>query len=372
MGCLSEQRLLAAAIEAGWDLAAIKKWRKIIQKNSRNSSAADLMQQLKLIGSDSYTKLFCKSRLSPAEKLELVLQQMQAQIDQNGFLQLAGEYRLAPDLPPHGRFLKLFRKTVRQTFLPRGLQPIYQNKSKNELAVKIHLFRSYLDRHNLMYVRKYFPGNTDWEKLQNYQQKAKVKFDYSTNARFHNRYLSNQRFTYPQNMKIQVTKWQRMSEFIVNLQTGRFISEWDFYHTQKNGKINTALAEYPITAGAAVANTGSFNYGLPKGKYARILKFSHSHQLLDVKHPIDPQLRYHFNHPLGQLYWKSPKSYGQDSKGGYADIVTRGPIDFLAWQQVPLDCKEKIYQEFVETCRKRLPRKNPGFAFFWRHYQLIY
>ncbi|MCI1633674.1 MAG: DUF3114 domain-containing protein [Liquorilactobacillus nagelii] len=370
---MTEQKLITAAVAAGWDTNAIKAWKKIIKKEACKRSTADLLLQLEQIGSDSYTRLFTKSRLLPMEKLELVLKQMQAQIDQNGFLQLAGDYRLSPSMPPHGRFLKLFRKAVRQTFLPQGLRPVYQSKRKKELAIKIHLFRSYLDRHNLWYVRQYFPGNTDWEKLQNYQRQAKIKFDYSTDARLHNRYLSNQDFTYPQNMKIQVTKWRRMSEFIVNLETGKFVSEWDFYQQQANGNINAVLADYQVSAGAAVANAGSFNYGLPKGKYAWLLRFSHSHQLLDVKHPTDPQLRYQFNHAkASHYYWKSPQTYLKDSKGGYADIVKKGPVDFLAWQQVPLDQKKEIYQAFVVSCRKRLPKKNPGFAFFWQHYQTIY
>lgn len=94
-----------------------------------------------------------------------------------------------------------------------------------------------------------------------------IKLDYSTSARLHNRYLPKENFNYPQNFKVQVDSWHRMSEFILELDTQKSVTEWDVYQQLNNQLIDSNKEIYPLSELPAVANTGSFNFGLPKGRW---------------------------------------------------------------------------------------------------------
>ena len=76
-------------------------------------------------------------------------------------------------------------------------------------------------------------------------------------------------------MKVQLTRnsWRlrnnpaRMVEFIINIDRGKFISEWDSYKLTADGKVDSDPAHYSIAKLESIANTESFNYGIPHGNY---------------------------------------------------------------------------------------------------------
>ena len=73
----------------------------------------------------------------------------------------------------------------------------------DDLGIKLHLFRSWIDKQSMDYIRTNYKGKTDVDKLLAYSKDKKIKLDYTTGASYHNRSLGD--FTYPQNMKIQLT-----------------------------------------------------------------------------------------------------------------------------------------------------------------------
>lgn len=99
-----------------------------------------------------------------------------------------------------------------------------------------------------------------------YGQFFHLTFDYTTGARFHNRMVGD--FDYLRNMKIQVPKrktklWEpnnaRMSEFIVQISTGEFVSEWGIYRQLPNRRYDSQPDHYSVRELGPVANTESFN-----------------------------------------------------------------------------------------------------------------
>lgn len=58
-----------------------------------------------------------------------------------------------------------------------------------------------------------------------------------------------------------------MLEFILELDTQKSVTEWDVYQQLNNQLIDSNKEIYPLSELPAVANTGSFNFGLPKGRW---------------------------------------------------------------------------------------------------------
>ncbi|KRL05794.1 DUF3114 domain-containing protein [Liquorilactobacillus oeni] len=369
---------------AGWDEVACKVYIKSIRKQSISFTGHTTAitknsfdKMCYLIGSELYTRMFKAAHFSPLQKLSLILNQLNAKIDVNGFLQISGEYRLDPAMPPHAYFLKYFRKLVQRAFLQKSLKDYVQNNGQTaKTAMKVHLLRSYIDKNNIEFVQQNFIGKNDFEKLLQYAKQAKIKLDYSTAANYHNRYLTNNRFFYPQNMKVQVTKSSRMSEFIVDLKDGHFVSEWQVYKYNTDGTVDSDPRHYNLQQSGEIANTESFNYGIPHGRYPSIFFCdNHSHYRLDVWHPVDPLIRNTITNRKNTYYWKTEKSYYWKTEksyyvkdkeanyaGNYADVVKNGKRDYEAWRQVPDSKKAAVYLDFLEYCRRRLPLQNPGFA----------
>lgn len=370
----NEAKIAAKLQQNGWDKAALQVYDKAYAKRIAKGKPMEAWTETsRLIGSELYTKMFKAARLSPQQKLTLVLQQLQAQVDRNGFLQVGTIYSLDPQMAPHAAFLQYFRKLVQQVFRKRSLRE-YANGADGlaELAQKLHLFRSYLDRNNIRFVRTNFVGQNDFEKLLQYAQYYQFKLDYGTDANYHNRHLKSSAFLYPQNMKIQVTKSSRMSEFIVALRTGQFVTEWQVYKYTAAGQIDSNPGHYAAHQAEAIANTESFNYGIPKGRsFNPLLCINHSHQLLDVRHPADPKLRRVLTTAGQDNYWLAEKDYYVKNAQGeyvgqYADLVKKGQEDVVAWRQVPDAKKAQVYADFLKYCRQRWPLRNPGFAKYFR------
>lgn len=372
---LSTTQAAAFLKDEGWDFAAIQAYRRYVSSIFRRvvapmkpKLALELKQNCYQIGSPLYTVMYRASRLSAVDKLALILQQCTAAIDQHGFLQLGQRYSFSPTMAPHDQFLRYLRKQVQRAFPKKSLKQYATDGPHADVARKIHLFRSYIDRHNIIYIREHFAGSNDLEKLLKYGQKFHLKFDYSTGANYHNRFLSHQTWDYPKNMKIQVTKHSRMSEFIVDLVSGQFVSEWTLYQIHFNQMVDTDPMHYDLATIAAIANTASFNYGLPIGQNVTLdFLDHHSHRRLDVQHPDDPDIRRLATNSHQTTYWQYEKDY---PTGRYADIVKKGIRDDLAWQKIPAHQRSEVYDDFVNYCIQRLPLRNPGFYHYdkQRHY----
>ncbi|MDN2453269.1 DUF3114 domain-containing protein [Lactobacillus sp. UCMA15818] len=363
-------KILSDLIHSGWDKPVIKYINRKLQWQVMLNSASDdfgtINCNLHAVGSNLYTKMLRKSKLTAHQKIELVLWQLGANIDHTGFLQLNGDFYLDSAMPPHSNFLRYFRRLVQKVFPGKTLKEYSMTNDLGELANKVHLFRSYLDFNNIQYIRSFFKGTTDYEKLLKYGKKFYfIKLDYRSDANFHNRFRSDGCFKYPQNMKVQVTSRTRMSEFIINLESGNFVSEWIGYGFLANEaeQNKTSFKEFNIV------NTESFNYGIPIG--GRKLAFfvdRDSHNNLDVSHPRDSLTRRRLTKKQStSYYWKFEESYYKKDGSGryagqYADIVKKGYRDYYAWNSVRE--KEKVYYKFVAYCRSIYPKRNPGFYCF--------
>ena len=163
---------------------------------------------------------------------------------------------------------------------------------------QVHLFRYYLDRQAIYYIRNHYEGTTDYEKLLAYGKENNIEFDYTTSANYHNRIKNSNGFQRPYNMKVQVPKGNtaegdelnnaRMVEFIVNMDTGEFDSQWDAYdkHKLPNGRYNSDPSVYSEDELREIANTESFNYGLSTGQNSDVTEFyKGKHGKLDMNTP---------------------------------------------------------------------------------------
>lgn len=365
----SEYKMRKELEAAGWDKPAIKAYQEYMRAELKGLKGAERLKRIKeiheetyLVGSKIYELMFDATEL---DKVELVLKQMNATVDENGFLQLSGKYKFNPNMPPHDSFLKKFAKAVREKY------PNTELREEGELARKIHLFRSYIDKHNIDYIRLHFEGKTDYDKLKAYAQKYNIDLDYSTGASFHNRTMGE--YDYTKNMKVLSPKKYendggRMSEFIIDLETGNFVSQWNVYKQRADGSYESDLSKYDIADCGDVANTESFNYGPSKGENNdRPANDNDSHSRLDVERPNDADIRASVTKE-----WESPTDFDdsdtQGNTGKYADIVKAGEVDYEAWREVPKDKKQEIYKEFVDYCRNNR-NNNPGFYKFWKDYK---
>ena len=278
---------------------------------------------------------------SPKQRLRMILNdEFAASVDQNDFLQIDPSY-LKLEISPRSPFFIKFRQLVIDAYsTSRGLK-------EDELGRKIHLFRSYLDLFYLNYIRQY-SGQNDFQRLLNFAHRQKIRLDYETVSNYHNR-TQNDVF-YLRNMKVQLTRnsWRlrnnpaRMIEFIINIDRGEFISEWNSYKVTTDGKVDSNPAHYSIAKLESIANTESFNYGIPHGNYFVYPHLRKTHYYLDVQQPKDSLLR-----QRAKKIYRSPRGYRQG--GSFADLIKAGGVkDVKAWQQVPHDFRAEVYRSFVE------------------------
>ena len=105
-----------------------------------------------------------------------------------------------------------------------------------------------------------------------------------------------------------------------------------------------------------VANTESFNYGIPGGKGKVSSMYRDSHIKLDVEHTPDNDIRR-----------KATKQY-KSQPSNYADIVNAGgEKDIVAWQKVVASGREKeVYRDFVKWIKNDPVRYDSGFYSYSR------
>lgn len=374
----------------GWDDAAVKSYVNQVKSSTAkcqtgrefNTKRDELYAQTKEVGSDVYTTMYVASELDSRKKLKLVLKHLGAEVDEHNFMYLtSATHKFSDKMTPHGDFLMHFRKDVVMTFKEKSLKD-----DKSGLGQQIHLFRYYLDRQSIYYIRNNYDGANDYEKLLAYGREQGLTFDYTTGANYHNRYdNTTEIFTRPYNMKVQVPKENtvrskkdlnnaRMVEFIVNLETGEFETQWDAYdqHKLPDGRYDSNPEHYNHDELHEIANTESFNYGPSKGNNDTVKGiYAGQHNRLDVTQPADSELR-----QKAKNIFKSEEDLGK--KGGqYADIVKGGGHeDYEAWQEKTkgMSEKEKVeeYHKFKNYTTKF--RINPGYrdytnsdAYAWDH-----
>lgn len=253
-------------VEDGWDKSAIEEYFKAANKQTRELTAAEAMEKIAelysqtlLVGSDLYTKMYEACGYSDQGKIDMVLKQLGARIDENGALQLTGSHKLFEKMPPHAEFLNTWAKTV---------QKAYSGKELDD--ARVHQLRMYIDRNNINYVRtKYGEGVSDEEALRQY---ALTELDgkkmIAEKGRKHNKSLKTEGYT-PGNENRKRTSPDFHSEFILN-NDGKFVSQWNVLETDKNGNVITDWEyykkKYPTAEAqknfeSQIMNGESYNYG---------------------------------------------------------------------------------------------------------------
>lgn len=361
---LREQSVNLKEID-GWDKDAIKGYVKGVSKRTAdiktgselNARRDALYAETKEIGSDIYTEMYASSKLDSKAKVELVLKQLGAKTDKKQFMHLTSQtHKISENLAPHGDFNMYFRRDVVKAFGDKNL-----NYQKDPLRQQVHFFRYYLDRQAIYYIRSHYEGANDYEKLLAYGKENNIEFDYTTGSNYHNRFKKSDGFKRPYNMKVQVPQGNsakgkdlnnaRMVEFIVNIDTGEFESQWDAYdkHKLANGRYDSNPDNYSKDELREIANTESFNYGPSTGQNSDVTKFYEGkHGMLDVNGTPEPATRteakklFRYENDLGK----------KDEKTGYigqfADIVRGGGHeDYEAWQKVPDEDKQKVYNDYI-------------------------
>ena len=367
----------------GWDKDAIKAYVKSVSKRTTDVKTASelnarrdaLYAETKEIGSDIYTEMYAASKLDSKAKIELVLKQLGAETDGNQFMHLTSKtHKISENLAPHGDFNMYFRRDVVKAFGDKHL-----NYKKDLLRQQVHFFRYYLDRQAIYYIRNHYEGATDYEKLLAYGKENNIEFDYTTGSNYHNRFNPKDGFKRPYNMKVQVPQGNsakgkdlnnaRMVEFIVNIDTGEFDSQWDAYdkHKLADGSYNSDLSAYSDDEFREIANTESFNYGPSKGQNSDVTKFyKGKHGMLDVDGTPEPATRseakkqFHSESDLGDV----DKDTGH--VGQFADIVRKGGHeDYEAWQRKTkgMSEKEEEYNKFKASLNGDASNNN-GYSYY--------
>lgn len=376
---LREQSVNLKEID-GWDKDAIKGYVKGVSKRTAdiktgselNARRDALYAETKEIGSDIYTEMYASSKLDSKAKVELILKQLGAETDKKQFMHLTSKtHKISENLPPHGDFNMYFRRDVVKAFGDKHL-----NYKKDSLRQQVHFFRYYLDRQAIYYIRSHYEGANDYEKLLAYGKENNIEFDYTTGSNYHNRFEKSDGFQRPYNMKVQVPQGNsakgkdlnnaRMVEFIVNIDTGEFESQWDAYdkHKLPNGRYNSDPSVYSDDELREIANTESFNYGPSKGQNSDVTKFYEGkHGMLDVDGTPEPATR-----SRAKELFRYEEDFDQKDKktgriGKFADIARKGSQDYEAWQR---NTKGMSEEEKVEEYNKfekyvKFMRSNPGY-----------
>ena len=364
----------------GWDKDAIKGYVKGVSKRTADAKTGSelnarrdaLYAETKEIGSDIYTEMYASSKLDSEAKVKLVLKQLGAETDGNQFMHLTSKtHKISENLPPHGDFNMYFRRDVVKAFGDKHL-----NYKKDLLRQQVHFFRYYLDRQAIYYIRNHYEGANDYEKLLAYGKENNIEFDYTTGSNYHNRFNPKDGFKRPYNMKVQVPQGNsakgkdlnnaRMVEFIVNLDTGEFDSQWDAYDNHKlaNGRYDSNPNNYFKDELREIANTESFNYGPSKGNNTDVSGiYQGKHGMLDVDGTPEPATR-----TEAKKLFHSEDDLGKENKrtghiGQFIDIVRGGGHeDFEAWKENTKDLSEKEKIEEYNRFKSAYSKNNHKFS----------
>ena len=253
--------------EYGWDKSAVLAYMEAVNTKfnlfgangyeAQNVTEEEYLQEIEhiyqsahQIGSDVYTYMFEESKISPKKKALVVIEQMGGYIDKNGMLQFGTGDRFAPEMAPHSAFLEDYAECVRNAYKKKNLD--------NEM---IHQFRMYIDKHNIEYVRGYYEGKTDYERLKAYAKNFNMKLYYGEPSRHHNKTEKKEKFKEQRYDKILTPN--KLSEFIIDIETGSFVTEWDVLAKTKSNQVQSKTSAYKNIEKSQkkkVVNSESFNY----------------------------------------------------------------------------------------------------------------
>ena len=297
--------------EYGWDKSAVLAYMEAVNTKfnlfgangyeAQNVMEDEYLQEIeriyesaRQIGSDVYTYMFEESKISPKKKALLVIEQMGGYMDNNGMLQFGEGDRFAPEMAPHSAFLEDYAECVRKAY-----------KKKNLDSEVIHQFRMYIDKQNIEYVRGYYEGKTDYERLKAYAKNFNMKLYYGEPSRHHNKTEKEEKFKEQRYDKILTPN--KLSEFIIDTETGSFVTEWDVLKKTKSNQVQSKPATYKNIEKSEkkkVVNSESFNYAPAD--------YNDAHYRLDVlpATPADSRkktyLDNNFKRSLKKI-WKSPE-----------------------------------------------------------------
>ena len=297
---------LSALFHEGWDEPAVTEVLKVIEARADGVTLDEydtiyneVTTAARRVGSDLYTAMFEACALPAAEKALLPIYQMDGYIDENGMLQLPGAladessrgesgddaasgaanlYRFDPGMAPDGRFLGVYAQTVVKGF-PHGLSlELAKDPAKNTDSAKlsdpeelaeamrmVHQFRMYIDRQNLAWVRAHYKASpTDLARLLAYDKDLQTAGNqglyFGEPSRYHNKLHLAEVFFRQINDKIETG--DRHSEFIVDTDTGMFVSQWDVLEISAD-RLRVQLPadiERDAAAQRQLLNSESFNY----------------------------------------------------------------------------------------------------------------
>lgn len=297
--------------EYGWDKSAVLAYMEAVNTKfnlfgangyeAQNVMEDEYLQEIeriyesaRQIGSDVYTYMFEESKISPKKKALLVIEQMGGYMDNNGMLQFGEGDRFAPEMAPHSAFLEDYAECVRKAY-----------KKKNLDSEVIHQFRMYIDKQNIEYVRGYYEGKTDYERLKAYAKNFNMKLYYGEPSRHHNKTEKEEKFKEQRYDKILTPN--KLSEFIIDTETGSFVTEWDVLKKTKSNQVQSKTSTYKNIEKSEkkkVVNSESFNYAPAD--------YNDAHYRLDVlpATPADSRkktyLDNNFKRSLKKI-WKSPE-----------------------------------------------------------------
>ncbi|WHQ79986.1 DUF3114 domain-containing protein [Ligilactobacillus animalis] len=349
-----EQQLSNLAKE-GWDKRSLRYYRRNYFKQAA-SAPIDCWQEIHEVGTPLYTKMLQRSWLPARLKIQLVLNHLGTYVDEHNFLQLAptAKYHIWADLAPLAEFNVLFRTLVLQLYgkAPKNSRPLVQENS--DFTRRLNLFRGYIDRQAISYLRQTYPVlPNDFWRLAVYAKQCGVELDFETGANYHNRHLAEQSDFVPENMKVQLAKNSsygyfsrfndaRMVEFIINVDTLEFVSQWNVIKQEKTGKFCSDPEKYTVSELRALADTESFNYGIPHGKGRVPWRYRYSHGNLDGVNQLESDLR-----KRAKKFWHADGDAKKEANG-YGDLVnSNGIADILCWQNVSRENRLALYRNYT-------------------------
>lgn len=355
MEMMNLERQLSNLAKEGWDKRSLRYYRRNYFKQAA-SAPIDCWQEIHEVGTPLYTKMLQRSWLPARLKIQLVLNHLGTYVDEHNFLQLAptAKYHIWADLAPLAEFNVLFRTLVLQLYgkAPKNSRPLVQENS--DFTRRLNLFRGYIDRQAISYLRQTYPVlPNDFWRLAVYAKQCGVELDFETGANYHNRHLAEQSDFVPENMKVQLAKNSsygyfsrfndaRMVEFIINVDTLEFVSQWNVIKQEKTGKFCSDPEKYTVSELRALADTESFNYGIPHGKGHVPWRYRYSHGNLDGVNPLESDLR-----KRAKKFWHADGDAKKEANG-YGDLVnSNGIADILCWQNVSRENRLALYRNYT-------------------------
>lgn len=278
----------------GWDPKATNCYVKKLNDALADSDGSDYSEIISnihdestMVGSDVYTDMLKASGLSDKEKADLVIDQMGGTIDENGMLQLTGDFKFDPNMPPHADFYDVLSDCVTNSYGKKGAD--YDGAD----VQKIHQLRYYIDYQNITYIREHYKGEgmTDEDALRAYvfdENGLNGDLMDAEPARYHNKFPTTT--TYEEYYGGREQNRKRLtpdfhSEFIID-GNGDFVSQWNvlewnddgtvisdyqYYYDEYNGENASSKPYTWDEAKMQVANTESFNYADSNGDVHEII-----------------------------------------------------------------------------------------------------